>query len=206
MTKNEVIIILVLTILIQIAGIIFLSIRLQNLSLPPEPSSQDIITGTVALPPGLIPNAAESLNKVEITLTMPEKKNTGSSNLGITQFSTIILTGIFTLLGSISVLIYNYIASRATRKFDWGKFVWDKYHASYLDLRDAIATTTQANVLRAKLEALKNKVFIPNQIHEKLTQLLTVYDSATEEAVKQQKAKDVIVAIDDFILHPWNYL
>lgn len=199
-----------LIIILLLGVILFLSIKLYQVSTtnPPDSQIKQIqVSGKVSIPPKLLSGKQDEAQSVDITFTIPEKNfYSGSTQSSLSQYLLALLTGLFTLFGTSVVLIYNYIANSSTRKFEWGKHLWDKYQDLYLDLRHTVNTTIDAQVIQNKLNTIRNRVFLPQLIENQILELISFLQEQKPATDKRKKTNDFLRTFEDFISRPWDYL
>lgn len=118
----------------------------------------------------------------------------------------ILLTGVFTLLGSAIVLLFNFFSTRSARKFEWAKHIWDKYEGTYLLFRNAVESTLDADLLARHMEDLRNKAFVPRTIESSFNSMVSLLTSATTEDERRKNLNSFIVEFDVFMVEPWEYI
>jgi hypothetical protein len=165
------------------------------------------MTATLVLPASLFSSSITEPQHIEVVISVPKNALAATTlKTGSAQWVTIILTGFFTLLGSAVVLVYNYIAGSSARKFEWGKYLWDKYQKGYLDLRQSIRETTDAEVIENKTRSLMSQVVLPPKLEKELIDLIAVLRSMEASEEKAQKTKDFLESFEEFVARPWMYL
>jgi hypothetical protein len=156
------------------------------------------IKGKLMLPPDFGKSATGS--EVQLEITLPIQESEPRKDLPV------LLTGIFTLLGSAIVLIFNHIANGAARKFEWAKHIWEAYQAGYMDLRNTISQTTDANLIQKKIETLGSKLFLPVNLEKSLQALLTNLRSSESSSKKEKWVSDFLIDFEAFMRRPWKFL
>jgi hypothetical protein len=118
-----------------------------------------------------------------------------------------IIGGALALLGSIITSFWNERSERKKSKFEWAKFLIDKYENNYLDFKKTISGTTSAMRIKDSYDILIETSFVPRSLQVSI-----------EDAIEQLKAEGIsdeektgirnrlLDEFEKFILNPWRLL
>jgi len=117
-----------------------------------------------------------------------------------------LMTGLFTLTAAIAGMIASYWFNRSARRFEWGKYIWDKYEAEYITFANTLRQSIDPAMLRNRFDSLKGSAFIPSEMHQRFEELLNYLNTEASEANKKARRDNLYKQFEGFIKHPWNYM
>lgn len=164
----------------------------------------ETITATLLIPENLFPGNTTT-EQVDLVVQIPTRRSDPPTQAE-SRLLQIVLTGLFTLFGSGIVLVYNYIAGNSSRKFEWGKHLWNKYESHYLDLRNTVKNTDDAKVIKNKMDVLVKEIILPPKLEEELLDLVAFLQTEISAEKRRKRRERFLEFFEDFVARPWKYL
>jgi hypothetical protein len=122
----------------------------------------------------------------------------------LSTFLPSIIGGMLTLLG---VLVTNFLTrsrESARAKFEWGKFLFEKYEEHYREFILGLEGTLDPKIIKNYYKRLNTKAFIPSYLKKSINDTLNVLESKVDINQKKIAHGDLLYDLDQFMQNPWN--
>ena len=116
----------------------------------------------------------------------------------------VVVGGLLTL---IAVVVTSFLASRReyTRaKFEWGKFLFERYEQYYREFMRSIAGTVNADQISEYFKRLNNSAFVPSHLAKKAKETLRILDSNASAGQKVTARDSLLHDFELFLQKPWG--
>jgi len=115
-----------------------------------------------------------------------------------------IVGGFLALIGVFVASLFTAMRESNRTKFEWGKFLFERYEQYYREFMFGLAGTLNANQIKEYFKRLDNSAFVPNNLRTKVKDTLIVLESATGTEQKRVTRDNLLYDFEAFMQKPWD--
>jgi len=117
-----------------------------------------------------------------------------------------IVSGGFAILGVVVGLIFNYFMNKASRRFEWSRYLIEKHSDDYKSLHEIVASGVDSTLIEDKYRSIKGNVFLPRSVSRQYNELISILKGQKSEETKRKARESFLETLEDFLRKPWEYL
>lgn len=143
---------------------------------------------------------------LDVRIEIPQSllRRLAPSGSSLTAF-TAVLTGLFTLLGSAIVLLFNHLRARSDRKMDWAKTCWSLYGEQYLEFIETVRSTPDLQLLDRRWQAARLRALFPIAVSQEVSELLSLRGGQAPQTKVDATRLSVLQTLEGFSKEPWRF-
>lgn len=131
-----------------------------------------------------------------------------SSAYGSSLYPNVLLPAIFgSGITLISVFVAALLAARresAKAKFEWGKFLFERYEQYYREFMLGLAGTLNADQINEYFKRLSKSAFVPNHLRTKVKKTINELESDISTDQKKITRDNLLNEFERFMENPWS--
>lgn len=107
----------------------------------------------------------------------------------------------------ISVFVAAFLAARresARAKFEWGKFLFERYEQYYREFMLGLAGTLNADQVNEYFKRLSKSAFVPNHLRTKVKKTINELESGISTDQKKITRDNLLNEFERFMENPWS--
>lgn len=116
----------------------------------------------------------------------------------------IIVGGSLTLIGVLFAAFFDARRESARAKFEWGKFLFERYEQYYREFIIGLTGTLNANQIKEYFKRLNDSAFVTNNLRTKVNETLNVLESNASTDEKKIARDNLLYDFEQFMQKPWG--